>query len=111
MGDAYTAPSSLIDLMTCSEPVTSGIDRDRPLCEASPWYIGQFGVVPAVSFADVEVCGDGVTLEAADVEGVEGDARVAGAAQPAAASASRTTSAPARTPPATPRARCPTPLL
>jgi hypothetical protein len=81
------------------------MDRDRPLCAASPWYIGQSGGAPAVPLADVvEVCEDGVAVtgaaaEVADVDGAE----LADPEQPATARASSTTSTLARKLPATPR--------
>jgi hypothetical protein len=40
IGDAYTAPSSLSDLTTFREPLTSGMARDTPSCAGAPWYIG-----------------------------------------------------------------------
>src|SRR5665213_195069 len=114
IGDAYTAPSSLIDLMTFSDPRTSGVDGDKPLCAASPWYIGQSDGVPAVPTSDVvKVCVGitvaGAAVEVGGVDRVEGDG--AGLADPphaAAARASTTNHAPKRRLPL--RSRCATRL-
>jgi hypothetical protein len=76
------------------------MDGDRPLCEGSPWYIGQSGGVPAVPPADAEAGEDGGAVEVADAGGVEDGAGLAGPEQPAAVRASRPTSAPARQRPA-----------
>src|SRR5882672_11132571 len=115
IGDAYTAPSSLTASMTSGEPLAPGMARDTPPCAASPWYIGQSGAVPAVPLAAVAGAGagaDGVTVAgtAAEVAGA-GGAEPAGPEQPAAATASRAASAPARRLTAGPRSRCATPPL
>jgi hypothetical protein len=79
----------LIDSVTLGEPLTFGMDRDRPLCEGSPWYIGQSGGAAAVPLADA-------VEDGAAAGGVEGGAGLADSEQPAAARASRTIDAPAR---------------
>jgi hypothetical protein len=99
----------LIDAMTFSAPFTSGIDGDRPLCPASPWYIGQPGAAPAVPLAEAAgVWAAGGEVEVAgladDGAGVAAGAELAAPEQPAAR-ASSTISAPARRRPATPRVR------
>src|SRR5215813_12555064 len=80
--------------MTLSAPLTRGIDRDSPLCEASPGYIGQLRGSPVIPPADL-AAGD------AGVGGAGNGAGLAAPEQPAPAAASRTTNAPARTQPKT----------
>jgi hypothetical protein len=72
------------------------MDCDRPLCEGSPWYIGQAAGAPAVPLADA--------VEVAAAGGVEDGAGLADPEQPAAARASRTINAPARRLTVAPRA-------
>jgi len=66
------------------------MDRDRPLCEGSPWYIGQSGGALAGAVED------GTAAEVAAAGGVEDGAGLADPEQPTAARASRTINAPAR---------------
>src|SRR6476659_9722709 len=82
------------------------MDGDRPLCEGSPWYIGQSFGAPAVPLADAVE--DGAAGEVAAAGGVEDGAGLADPEQPAAARASRTINTPARRLTAPPRARCST---
>src|SRR6201989_244190 len=77
------------------------MDRDKPLCEGPPWYMGQWGGAAAVRLADA-------VEDGAAAGGVEGGAGLADPEQPAAARASRTIDAPARRLTARPRARCST---
>src|SRR5215813_12788377 len=109
IGEAYTAPSSLIDSVTVGAPLTFGMECDRPLCEGSPWYIAQSGGAPAVPLADAVE--DGAAVEVAAAGGVEDGAGLADPEQPIATRASRTINAPARRLAARPRARCSTPHL
>ena len=66
--------------MTLGEPLTFGMDRDRPLCEGSPWYIGQSGGAAAVPLADAAE--DGAAAEVAAAGGVEDGAGLADPEQP-----------------------------
>jgi hypothetical protein len=99
----------LIDLRTFREPRTAGIDRERPLCPGSPWYMGQSANSPAAPPADViERDVDTAVLavvEVATVDRVEDGAGLPDPEQPASASASTNTVAPTRTLPATLRSR------
>src|SRR5262245_15127786 len=110
IGDAYTSPSTLIDLMTFSGPVTRGIDPDTPLCEGAPWYIGQLGGLPAVPPAAAgEVCW--AAVGGREPGGSEVDAWLPAPVQPMPASASKAMNPSTRRALRAPRPRCVTPHL
>jgi hypothetical protein len=78
------------------------MDRDRPLCEGTPWYIGQLGGSPV---PPADVAGgweDGAGSDGVGVDGLDDGAWLAVPEQPVPASASRTINAHARMLPATP---------
>ena len=85
IGEAYTAPSSLIDSITSGMPITSGMDADRPLCEGSPWYIGQSGTALADAVEVGEAEDAGAAAEAGGVEDGAGSAGPSSLPRPARA--------------------------